>query len=121
MKVVGPFPETAGEAFSQLYTPEQVKAFEEAVLARPTPITMVERMLFDPASIPPGHFAMAELEDDAQPRGAVVLKDKDGNVAAVVPRAAFEAWLLAIEAPVESLPNRHQRRAEAARKRRARP
>lgn len=37
--ILGPFPATAGELFSKLYTPEQVKAFEEAVTARPKPVS----------------------------------------------------------------------------------
>jgi len=152
--VVDPFPEAAGEAFSQFYTPEQVETFERAVLPteargeRPeltlAQLEAIERTLFSPTGIPLDHIATAELEDESNPDGAILLKDRAGNVTGVVSRATFEAFMQATllnpeprlkghaaraeargfaepDQPIAPRKNRHQRRAEAARKRRARP
>ena len=36
----------------------------------------------------------AELEDDNAPDGAVILRDADGNVVAVMSRASWDSWAL---------------------------
>jgi hypothetical protein len=101
-------------------------------------MSQAEQSIVAPVSFPPDHFATAELLDDSEPDGAVLLKDKAGNVTAVMPRATFDAYQSAAvenerfagqpKAPLgrgfadpDPMPpafkNRHQRRAEAARKR----
>ena len=78
---------------------------------------------------PEGHFHTAELEDDNEPNGMVVIRDRAGNPTAWLSRAAFEGFLKAageFKPPAPKPPafrpparlNRHQRRAEAAKKRR---
>lgn len=76
-RLVGPPPKTAGEAFSQLYTPEQVKAFEEAVTAHPRPVSHREVPALTLAQLEAVEATMSSMPEGFPPRFTLAPPEMD--------------------------------------------